>query len=178
MKLDEEDDKHFTDDALMPHRKSDGLIDILNGMNGMNGNDDITDLISPNQASYNNKKRHLIPQESISDTDFFSRFDGPGLKNLNKQESIIEEEEATYGTIETKPTLSRTSTTREVSLQWICLWISFFLLFGVVHFRNGNKNIIFIHIILLKFNFSHFLVYSRTQQPCEYYIFYIFNIFL
>lgn len=106
-KLDGEEDKHFTDDAIMSH--------------GMNGDDDITDLTSPNPASYNNKKRHLIPQESISDTDFFSRFDGPGLKNLNKQESIIEEEETSYGTIETKPTLSRTSTTREVSQQWICL---------------------------------------------------------
>lgn len=110
--MDEEDDNHFTDDAIMLHRKSDGLTDT---MNGMNGDDDITDLTSPNQASYNNKKRHLIPQESISDTDFFSRFDGPGLKNLNKQESIIEEEETSYGTTETKPTLSRTSTTREVS---------------------------------------------------------------
>lgn len=62
------------------------------------------------------KKRHLTPQESISDTEFFSqRFDGPGLKNLNKQESIIEEEESVYPVAEIKTIPPRVPTTREVS---------------------------------------------------------------
>lgn len=67
------------------------------------------------------KKRHLTTQESISDTEFFSqRFDGPGLKNLSKQESIIEEEEIAYPVIEPKTILPMrapptTTTTREVS---------------------------------------------------------------
>lgn len=63
------------------------------------------------------KKRHLTTQESISDTEFFSqRFDGPGLKNLSKQESIIEEEEMTYPVAEPKtiPMRAPTTSTREV----------------------------------------------------------------
>lgn len=65
------------------------------------------------------KKRHLTTQESISDTEFFSqRFDGPGLKSLSKQESIIEEEDITYPVTEPKtiqPVRAPTATTREVS---------------------------------------------------------------
>lgn len=71
-----------------------------------------------NQIALNKqgKKRHLTPQESISDTEFFSqRFDGPGLKSLNKQESIIEEEESIYPVAEIKTIPPRVPTTREVS---------------------------------------------------------------
>lgn len=75
-----------------------------------------------NQMILNNKgkKRHLTPQESISDTDFFNqRFDGPGLKNLNKQESIIEEEESVYPIVEPKTIpITRIPTTREVKTQF------------------------------------------------------------
>lgn len=73
--------------------------------------------VGSTKQQLNNKKRHLITQESISDTDFFNqRFDGPGLKNLNKQESIIEEEESGYGTTEPKAILSRPSIVREVCI--------------------------------------------------------------
>lgn len=63
------------------------------------------------------KKRHLTTQESISDTEFFSqRFDGPGLKSLAKQESIIEEEETAYPVVEPTKIIPtpRIPTTREV----------------------------------------------------------------
>lgn len=65
--------------------------------------DDVLEMTARNQ---HNKKRHLLAQESISDNDFFlQHFDGPGLKGLNKQESVIEELD------ETMPTATSTAIT-------------------------------------------------------------------
>lgn len=58
--------------------------------------DDVLETAARNQ---HNKKRHLLAQESISDNDFFlQHFDGPGLKGLNKQETVIEELDETMST--------------------------------------------------------------------------------
>lgn len=71
-----------------------------NGTAPVKGPDDVLDTTARNQQ---NKKRHLLPQESISDNDFFlQHFDGPGLKGLNKQESIIEELDETLTTSNSK----------------------------------------------------------------------------
>lgn len=85
-------------------------------LNGYHSDDEIA-LLDDNKLhqgdTQQNKKRHLQTQESISDTEFFSqRFDGPGLKNLSKQENIIEEEEPSFTATEVKPV--RVATTREV----------------------------------------------------------------
>lgn len=119
-KLDEIDEHDVLDESVLDDKHDPDL----NEMAGDYHSDDDTTLDDnklKNQISLNkqNKKRHLTPQESISDTEFFSqRFDGPGLKNLNKQESIIEEEESTYPVAEDlsypKSVLSRVQTTREV----------------------------------------------------------------
>lgn len=125
-KLDELEEQECLDDGLM------------NGSNGMNKHDHYEDLDEDadvyhsdedaaalddnkleNDITLNKqgKKRHLTTQESISDTEFFSqRFDGPGLKNLSKQEEIIEEEEITYPVSEPKTIPMRAPTTagREV----------------------------------------------------------------
>lgn len=88
---------------------------MLNGYHSDNDTALLDDNKRPSQSEkLQNKKRHLQQQESISDTEFFNRFDGPGLKSLNKQESIIEEEEPTYTPQEVKPMAARIATTREV----------------------------------------------------------------
>lgn len=90
-------------------------------LNGYHSDDELAALddnkllsLQQQNDTQHNKKRHLQTQESISDTDFFNRFDGPGLKNLNKQESIIEEEEPTSVASEMKQMGARVATTREV----------------------------------------------------------------
>lgn len=90
-------------------------------LNGYHSDDELAALddnkllsLQQQNDTQHNKKRHLQTQESISDTDFFNRFDGPGLKNLNKQESIIEEEEPTSAASEMKQMGARVATTREV----------------------------------------------------------------
>lgn len=116
-KLDEIEELEMIDEKA----ENDELERILNGYH----TDDDTQLIDDNKTKNQNilskqqsKKRHLTTQDSISDTEFFNqRFDGPGLKNLNKQESIIEEEESSYGANETKTMPSRVATTREVCFE-------------------------------------------------------------
>lgn len=69
------------------------------------------------QQQNSGKKRHLAPQETISDADFYmQRFDAPGIKNLSKQDSVIQEEdEPSYGLVpEMKLPLSRVPSIREV----------------------------------------------------------------
>ncbi|XP_031630843.1 probable ATP-dependent helicase PF08_0048, partial [Contarinia nasturtii] len=113
-KLDEIEDHESLDNGLMG--KHDEELETIGS--GYHSDEDATlddNKMTSQITSNKGKKRHLTTQESISDTEFFSqRFDGPGLKNLNKQESIIEEEESTYqpSIIEVKP-LPRISTTRE-----------------------------------------------------------------
>lgn len=127
-KLDELEEHEHLDNGIMG--KHDDELEALGS--GYHSDEDATldDNKLKNQRTLSqSKKRHLTTQESISDTEFFSqRFDGPGLKNLSKQESIIEEEEAVYPVVE--PTkiipIPRIPTTREVS---ITNWFSFFFIF-------------------------------------------------
>lgn len=119
-KLDELEEHEGLDDSLMSN-KHDHDLDEMGGAYQSDEDATLDDNKFKNQMPLNkqnsNKKRHLQTQESISDSEFFSqRFDGPGLKNLNKQESIIEEEETTYPVVEPKIIPPRLpSTTREVS---------------------------------------------------------------
>lgn len=116
-KLDEYEENDMLDDTCMIGNKHD---EDLEGMEGYQSDEDILDDNKfKNQmtlSKQNSKKRHLTAQESISDTEFFSqRFDGPGLKNLNKQESIIEEEDIGYPVVDVPKTIApRVPTTREV----------------------------------------------------------------
>lgn len=101
--LEEEDDDGNDHDLI-----GDGDIDP--DMDGYASDDDPNiHLVDDNNKKLNgsarssishNKKRHLSAQESISDNDFFMQhYDGQGVggvKNLNKQESIIEEDESQY----------------------------------------------------------------------------------
>lgn len=114
-------------------------------LNGYHSDDEIVALddnklmsMQQQNDTLNNKKRHLQTQESISDTDFFNRFDGPGLKSLNKQESIIEEEEPTTTTTEIKQMGTRVATTREVS-------VFYNIVLAIANARHGrflNKKVV------------------------------------
>lgn len=116
--LEEEDEEELMDehgmgvDADNLHMTSNGYLSDEDALN-------LDDNKIKNQLQQQNsgKKRHLTTQESISDSEFFSqRFDGPGLKNLSKQESIIQEEdESGYSLPETKAPLSRVPSMREVN---------------------------------------------------------------
>lgn len=129
-KLDEIDDHEVIEESVIEREiKHDQDLDGMAG--GYQSDEDSTldDNKLKNQISMNkqNKKRHLTTQESISDSEFFSqRFDGPGLKNLNKQESIIEEEETTttYPVAEDssypKSVLSRVQASGGVSIYFYC----------------------------------------------------------
>lgn len=128
-KLDEMEESEVLDDSTMGN-KHDQDLDEMGG--GYHSDEDaaLDDNKLTNQTAMNkqNKKRHLTTQESISDSEFFSqRFDGPGLKSLNKQESIIEEEESTYPVVEetTYPKImpTRVPTTREVGIVFKVLFI-------------------------------------------------------
>lgn len=117
-KLDEYEEQDILDDNMIGDQQDEDLDDIAGGYPS---DEDVAldDNKLKNQitlSKQNSKKRHLTPQESISDTEFFSqRFDGPGLKNLNKQESIIpEEEETPYPVVEPKTIPRLPMTTREV----------------------------------------------------------------
>lgn len=118
-KLDEYDEHETLDNGLMG-KHDDELEEALASGYPSDEDDILDDNKLKNQMVLNNigKKRHLTTQESISDTEFFSqRFDGPGLKNLNKQENIIEEEETVYPSVvepKTIPIIPRIPTTREV----------------------------------------------------------------
>lgn len=115
-KLDEYEENDMLDDSMIGNKHDEDL----EGMGGYQSDEDILDDNKfKNQmtlSKQNSKKRHLTTQESISDTEFFSqRFDGPGLKNLNKQESIIEEEDIGYPIVDVPKTIApRVPTTREV----------------------------------------------------------------
>lgn len=119
-KLDEYEEQDTLDDSMIDDRQDDELEEITGGYPS-DEDVELDDNKLKNQmalSKQNSKKRHLTPQESISDTEFFSqRFDGPGLKSLtNNQESIIEEEETGY--IVPEPAkiipIPRIPTTREV----------------------------------------------------------------
>lgn len=130
-KLDEIEEHEVLEESVIEREiKHDQDLDEMAG--GYHSDEDSTldDNKLKNQISMNkqNKKRHLTTQESISDSEFFSqRFDGPGLKNLNKQESIIEEEETTtYPVAEEtsypKSVLSRVQTSSGVSI-FFCFFL-------------------------------------------------------
>lgn len=124
-KLDELEEHEGLDDGLMNGNDMNNQHDELDDLDeedvgayqsdedaaALNDNKLANDMISNKLG----KKRHLTTQESISDTEFFSqRFDGPGLKSLSKQESIIEEEEIAYPMIEPKTIPMRAPAGREV----------------------------------------------------------------
>lgn len=127
-KLDECEEPETLDDSLIDSKHEEDL----EGIGSYHSDEDVSldDNKIKNQMalSKQGKKRHLTPQESISDTEFFSqRFDGPGLKNLSKQDNIIEEEEPTYPIVEPKIIPPRIPTTREVtiSISALCREIPF-----------------------------------------------------
>lgn len=130
-KLDELEEHESLDDGMMNGssmmNKHDQLHDDLDEDAGAYHSDEDAAALDDNKLENDmtlnkqGKKRHLTTQESISDTEFFSqRFDGPGLKSLSKQESIIEEEEITYPVVEPKTIPMRPpTTTREVSTHFV-----------------------------------------------------------
>lgn len=103
-KLDEIEDHETLDNGLMD--KHDEELEMGSGYHS--DEDAILDDNKMTNQIISNKgkgamKRHLTTQESISDTEFFQRYDGPGLKNLSKQDNIIEEEETVHPVAEMKP---------------------------------------------------------------------------
>lgn len=117
-KLDEYEENDILDDGMIGNKHDEDLEGMAGGYHSDEdiGLDDNKFKNQVTLSKQNSKKRHLTTQESISDTEFFNqRFDGPGLKNLNKQESIIEEEDIGYPVVDVpKPIVPRVSTTREV----------------------------------------------------------------
>lgn len=123
--LDKLDEHEGLDDGMMngsskhdPYQDLDDEADVYQSDEDAAALDDDNKLENDITINNQGKKRHLTTQESISDTEFFSqRFDGPGLKSLSKQESIIEEEEIAYPVAEPKtiPMRAPTAAAREVS---------------------------------------------------------------